>query len=104
MAIVWSVLASLAGLISLFVAAGIYFAGVLRWADEQTLGINYYGLPPAERDAFKRKLAFHARLLRPMIWLTSRKTMDFRKGRIQHKGVSAPSDSCSAEGFAKAEA
>src|SRR5204863_4862278 len=97
-------LAILGVLILLFVAAGIYFAGVLRWADEQTLGLNYYGLSAAGRDAFKRKLALHARLLRPMIWLSSRKTMDFRNGRIQHKGVSAPSDSCSAERFAKAEA
>jgi hypothetical protein len=66
--------------------------------------LNYYGLPPAERDAFKRRLAFHARLLRPVIWLSTRKTMEFRRGRIEHKGVSAPSDSCSAAGFAKAEA
>ena len=74
MIIVWSALAILGVLILLFVAAGIYFAGVLRWADEQTLGLNYYGLSAAGRDAFKRKLALHARLLRPMIWLSSRKT------------------------------
>lgn len=104
MAIVWSALAIMGILVLLFVAIGVYFAAVLQWGDERTVGLNYYGLPPAERDAFKRRLAFHARLLRPVIWLSTRKTMEFRRGRIEHKGVSAPSDSCSAAGFAKAEA
>jgi hypothetical protein len=33
--------------------------------DDQTVGLNYYGLRPAGRDRFKRKLHRHATLLHP---------------------------------------
>jgi len=103
MSFFWLVLiiAVIAGL--LLFAAALYFAIVLRWADEQTVGLNYYGLPAAKREEFKRRLAFHAKALRPVLWFI-RSPLDFRKGRIQYKGVAAPSDSCRAESFAKAEA
>src|SRR6185503_14600620 len=97
-------LAVIGALVLLFVVAGFYFASVLRWADDQTVGLNYYGLPAAGRDAFKRRLAFHARMLRPMLWLTTRTPLNFRNARIQYKGIAAPSDSCRADGFARAEA
>jgi hypothetical protein len=86
------------------VAMSVYAAVVLRWQDEQTLGLNYYGMPLAERKRFKKRLRFHARLMKPMLWMSMQKKLDFRTGRIQHKGVSGPSDSCSLEGFQKAEA
>jgi hypothetical protein len=104
MTFVWWGLAVVGGLVLLLIVAGLYFASVLRWADERTVGLNYYGLPATEREAFKRRLAFHARVLRPMLWLTTRTPLDFRNARIQYKGVAAPSDSCRADGFAKAEA
>ena len=104
MTIFWWVLAILGFLVLLLIATGTYFAAVLRWGDERTIGLNYYGLPPAGRDAFKRRLAFHARMLQPILWLTTRKAMDFRSARMQYKGIAAPSDSCRAEGFARAEA
>ena len=104
MPIVWTILAILGVLIALVIAMGAYFSYILQWGEERTVGLNYYGLPQAERDAFKRRLAFHARMLRPILWISTRSAMNFRKGRIQYKGIAAPSDSCSAEGFAKAEA
>jgi hypothetical protein len=100
----WAALAILGALILLVIGAATYLAVVLQWGEDRTVGLNYYGLPSAERDAFKRRLAFHAKILRPILWLSMQKTMDFRKGRILYKGVAAPSGSCSAAGFAKAEA
>jgi hypothetical protein len=104
MTIVWWGLAIVGVFVLLLIAAGVYFAAVLRWADDRTVGLNYYGLSALERKAFKRQLAFHARVLRPLLWLSARTPLSFRNARIQYKGISAPSDSCRAEGFAKAEA
>ncbi len=88
----------------LYVAMGIYLATVLKWEDEQTIGLGYYGRPLPERERFKRRLARHAALLSPMLWLGSRfTTVDFRKTRIVYKGVSAPPGSCSVESFERAE-
>jgi hypothetical protein len=79
-------------------------AFVLRWEDEQTIGLNYYGRSPDERLRFKRSLRRFARLLAPAIWLNGRLgTLDFRKSRIVYKGVSAPTGSCSMESFALGE-
>ena len=90
--------------VTLFIAMGIYLAMILKWEDEQTVGLNYYGRPLAERERFKRVLARHATLLSPMLWLNGRMvTVDFKKMRIQYKGVSAPAGSCSVESFQRAE-
>lgn len=90
--------------VSLFIAMGIYLAIVMKWADDQTVGLKYYGRPLVERERFKRVLARHATLLSPMLWLNGRLvTVDFRRMRIQYKGVSAPAGSCSVESFQRAE-
>lgn len=94
----------LVAVVATYVAMGIYLATVLKWEDEQTVGLNYYGRPLPERERFKRTLARHAALLSPMLWLNSRTTrVDFRKARIVYKGVSAPPGSCSVESFERAE-
>lgn len=91
--------------IVLFIIGGSYLASILRWEDQATVGLGYYGLPPAERDRFKAALRRHARLLAPMLWLNGKLAkLDFRKARIQYKGVSAPTGSCSVETFTRAEA
>ncbi len=105
MAWLWWILATLGVLLLLFVIQGVYLSTVLRWEDEETVGLKYYGLPLAGRDRFKRTLRRHAKLLRPILWLNAQGTkLDFRKARIQYKGISAPSGSCSVESFAKADA
>jgi len=104
MTIVWSILTIIGVAFVLFIAMSMYLVVIMRWGEEQTVGLNYYGLPKKDRDKFKRRLMFHARLLKPVLWLTTRSRMDFRRGRVQFKNVSAPSDSCSVEGFAKAHA
>ena len=93
-----------AGAVVLYLVMGIYLATVLKWEDDQTVGVNYYGRPLAERERFKRTLARHASLLAPMLWLNGRMTtLDFKRARIQYKGVSGPAGSCSVESFRRAE-
>ena len=90
--------------VALYVAMGIYLATVLKWEDDQTVGLKYYGRSLQERERFKRTLARHASLLSPMLWLNGRMaTLDFRRARIQYKGVSGPVGSCSVESFQRAE-
>lgn len=103
MTFIWWLVILLGAAITLFVVFGVWLAAVLKWEDEQTVGLNYYGLPPQERDAFKTRLRNHARWLGPFIALNARLgRLDFRKARIQYKGVSAPAQSCSNESFEKA--
>ena len=92
-------------IVALYVAMGIYLAVVVKWGDDQTIGLNYYGRSAADRARFKRALARHASALAPMLWLNGRMAkLDFRRARIQYKGVSGPTGSCSEETFKRAEA
>lgn len=103
MTLVWWILGGLGALFVLYVVYGTYLATVLKWEDEQSVGLAYYGLPPAGRAAFKETLRNHARRLAPLIRLNARLAkVDFRKARIVYQGVSGPSGSCSVESFAKA--
>ncbi|MDX2122366.1 MAG: sulfotransferase domain-containing protein [Gemmatimonadota bacterium] len=104
MSLVWWIVLPLAVLFALYVGFGIYLGMVLKWEDEQTVGLRYYGLPPAERAAFKARLRRHARLLSPVLWLNARLAkLDFRRVAFRYKGVAAPHGSCSPESFARAE-
>lgn len=83
----------------------IYLSIVLRWEDDRTVGLGYYGLPSSERERFKRTLRTHARLLAPILRLGIRYIrLDFRKSRFQVRGVSGPMGSCSPDTFAAAVA
>jgi hypothetical protein len=105
MHILWWSLALLGGIVALYIVLGVYLALVLRWEDERTVGLAYYGASQAERDRFKRTLRRHARLLSPMLRLNGRLAkMDFRRARFEYEGVSGPTGSCSAETFAAAAA
>lgn len=88
-----------------YVAYTTYLAMVLKWEDEETVGLGYYGRSLAERNAFKDRLRAHARRLRPILALNSRLAkLDFARARIQYRGISAPTGSCSEESFARAAA
>ena len=103
MTLVWWLLTALAVLFAGYITYGVYLATVLKWEDEQTVGLNYYGLSPAGRAAFKEKLRRHARRLAPILKLNARLAkLDFARSRIQLNGVSGPSGSCSAESFQRA--
>jgi hypothetical protein len=92
------------GLVALYVVMGVYLATVMKWGDDQTVGLKYYGRSPQERERFKKNLALHATMLAPMLWLNGRMAkLDFQRARIQYKGVSGPTGSCSEESFQRAE-
>lgn len=104
MTILWLMLGILAGLFALFLIQAAYLSSTLRWEDEKTVGLNYYGLPLAGRNAFKNELRRRAKLLAPILWLFRNVIkIDLRKARIQHKGISAPIGPCSPATFARAE-
>jgi len=105
MALLWWSLALVGGIILFIIVQGAYLATVLKWEDEESVGLKYYGLPLAQRRAFKATLARHARLLAPILSLNAKSSpFDFRKVSFQYKGVSGPHGSCSPETFAAAEA
>ena len=98
----WIAVVVLAGFAFVLIE-GIYLSMVLRWETEQTLGLAYYGRPLAERRAFKRALARHARFLAPMLALSRSNRFDFRRVSFRFRDISAPMGSTSPESFAKAE-
>lgn len=101
MAVVWWFLGLF---VSLYIVGTLYLAAVLRWEDARTVGLGYYGLDRAGRDRFKHRLRFHALILTPLLSLNSRLArVDFRRVRIQHKGVSFPAGSCDAQSTERAE-
>ena len=103
MHIVWWVLGALAAVFAGYLVYGTYLASVLKWEDDQTVGLNYYGLPPAGRAAFKATLRSHARRLAPILKLNAKLAkLDFARSRIELDGVSGPSGSCSVDSFRQA--
>ena len=105
MHILWWILLGLALAALLFIVQAVYLTVVLKWEDDHTVGLQYYGLPPDGRARFRRTLRLHTVLLAPMIYLGRRMAkLDFRKARFVYKGVSAPPGSCSVDSFTKAEA
>ena len=105
MTVLWWFLVA-AGVVILFlVVQGIYLGTVLKWEDEQSVGLGYYGRTPAGREEFKRTLRRHARLLSPILRLNAAGAkLDFRKLTFLYKGVPGPHGSCSEASFAKGEA
>jgi hypothetical protein len=97
----WVAVAVLA-FVALLLIQGIYLSTVLRWETEQTLGLAYYGRPLAERRAFKRRLARHARLLGPILGLSRNNKLDFRRISFRFRDVAAPHGSTSPESFERA--
>lgn len=105
MPVLWWILGTLGVLLALYTLLAVYLVLVLRWEDQRTIGLGYYGLPPAGRQRFKRLLRPHAGLLTPILWLNARfVTADFRTMRFQHDGVSGPTGSCDPASFARATA
>ncbi len=94
----------LGALVLVYFLFGIYLALVIRWGDERTIGLGYYGRSPRERERFKRVLGIHAAILAPFLRLAAwTSKLDLRRARIHYRGTSAPSGSCSAETFSSAE-
>lgn len=83
----------------------IYLVVVLGWEDQKTVGLGYYGLPPAGRAAFKRTLRRHALLLFPILRLLGRLSkFTFEKASFRHRGIAGPKGTCDPASFARADA
>jgi hypothetical protein len=94
----------LAAALAFIVLQFIYLSTVLKWEHEKSVGLAYYGLPPRERAAFKRRLKLHALLLSPVLWLSTKLSrFTFQRSSFQHRGIAAPMGSCSPESFRKAD-
>lgn len=80
----------------------VYFVAILSWSDTRTRGVSYYGLPRAGRARYKSSLRWHARLLRPLLWLLSRTSrFSYSHASIRHRDVAGPKGACSATSFAE---
>ncbi|HEY2804487.1 MAG TPA: sulfotransferase domain-containing protein [Gemmatimonadales bacterium] len=81
--------------IGLYVAWTIYLAFVLRWEDDRSVGLGYYGRDRKGRERFRRQLKLHALLLSPILRFNSKLTrMDFKRARVTVRDVSFPAGSC----------
>ena len=90
--------------VGLVVLSMIHLALVLRWEDEQSVGLRYYGLDQAARDRFRQRLKLHAVLLAPLLSLYGRiAKVNFRRVRILHHDVALPAGSCDAASAARAD-
>ncbi len=104
MVVLWWTLGVLVVLVVVVTVQGIYLGAILKWEDQETVGLGYYGRPAAARKRFKRQLRVHALLLTPILRLNAALTkLDFRKVGFLYKGVAGPLGSCSPESFARAE-
>ncbi|MDX1578311.1 MAG: sulfotransferase domain-containing protein, partial [Gemmatimonadota bacterium] len=93
-----------AGVVLLFfVVQLVYLAAILAWEDQQTAGLAYYGRTPAERRAFKERLARHVRRLRPILALLGNtSSFTFEKASFEVRGLAGPKGTCNEESFAEA--
>ncbi len=97
--VMWIVVVAV-GLVAFFVVELIYLAIVLRWEDEKTQGLGYYGLSDVRRKQFKRTLRWHAVVLSPILHLLgwfSKGTL--AKSTFQLRGIAGPRGTCSPESF-----
>ena len=78
----------------------LYFRRYIAWETANRRGLNYYGKPLPERQAFKEKIRFQARFLIPFLWLETKlqnKPHDIPS--IEYQGVTGPSYSSTRESF-----
>jgi hypothetical protein len=104
-----SILGWLGAVVSVTVGMGvlgfIYLWLVLSWEERSTRGLGYYGLPPIQRDRFRRRLRWRARLLHPVLALTARvSSPSLARASFRYEGVSGPRENCSPESFRDGQA
>ena len=79
----------------LYLVQSIYLGVVLKWEDERTAGLGYYGRPRRRAGGFKRQLGCMPCCWRLILWLNGRLAeMDFRRASMSYKGVAGPAGSC----------
>lgn len=91
------------GAVVLAIAWLVYLSFVLAWGDARTNALEYYRLPPEERERFKRTLRRHAFLLFPVLRVLGKlSSTTFQGISFVHEGVAGPKGTCSEESFARA--
>lgn len=102
MPLIRMVLGGLAVVAVLLMMESLYFGTVLRKESERTLGLGYYGLPAAQRAAYRRGLRWKALVLRPFLGLIGLLTkLDFRQATFVFRGVGGPHGTTSPASFAR---
>ncbi len=90
-------------LVIVFVAQMIHLSVVLAWEDQKTRGLGYFGLPPDEREGFRKTLRTQARLLFPILRFLGRVSpATLEKASFRYRDVSGPKGTCNEESFAGA--
>jgi hypothetical protein len=94
-------LATLGAAVLLLALVGFFWlTAVVAWGERRTKGLGYFGLPLQARERFRRRLAFHATVLAPMIRLVTRASpFSFEKASFDYHGVTGPKGTCSPESF-----
>ncbi|MDX1396827.1 MAG: sulfotransferase domain-containing protein [Gemmatimonadota bacterium] len=91
---------TLGGVLTFLVTQVVYLGVVLAATDQATNGLGYFGLSPAEREAFRDRLRRHARLLSPILALMSRFSgFTFEKAGFRQDGLPGPRGTCTPESF-----
>ncbi|MCG8466713.1 MAG: sulfotransferase domain-containing protein [Gemmatimonadetes bacterium] len=91
-------------LVAFLLAQMLLLAFAIARVDRQTEGLGYFGLPPAERDAFKAELRRQTRRLAPALALLRLRALPFDKASFESEGLAGPRGSCSEDSFAAARA
>lgn len=99
---VWAAIVVGAGLLFL-IGQFLHLSGVMGWADQKTVGLGYYGLPPEERRGFKNALATQVRLLTPILAILGKVAkFTFGKATFETGGLHGPQGTCDAATFERA--
>ena len=92
-------------LLAVLVAPLVYMSSVMAWSDQKTNGLGYYGLSPTERDAFKKSLARHARILHPFVAVLGKLSpLKMASATFVQDGLAGPKGTCTPESFAAGRA
>jgi aryl sulfotransferase len=99
----WIVLA--AAVVALLVAGVVYLAVYLKWEQDQTTGMAYYGRPLAARRALKARMRRLSRPVRPVVRLLARGNRHRTEmPGFVYEGVAGPTRVSSPDVFARAKA
>ena len=97
-------LAAASVLVLLFVASMLYLTWYLRWENEHTAGVAYYGKPLAERRALKRRIRRYSLPTLPLVRLLALANRHrVKMPTFEYEGVCGPPKVSSPETFARAK-
>ena len=94
---------SIAAAVAILVAQILHLTWIVQWAERSTRGMRYYGRSASERRRFKKWLRVNARILAPILRVTSYLTnLRFSQCSFDYLGVSGPRGACCRGSFQRA--